>query len=286
MKHQIILLAWALLLATGATAATRHKTTQVKRVAASTEISNFEINEMYKSASATYKCLDDTTFGKDIPVYTEATAHIQWPVKISTLNIKNLQDSLIHRSFEIGMSTIDSTLIAYINHPIGFGDTRLERVKEIPAQDSTARVYMKHTEVKTVGFCERFIVFKIEYSDYAGGAHPSYTAQFLNYNLMNNEALSYKKIFKPDCEKDLLKLIEEALCSQYYVQTLDKLKEVSGIFTDNIFVSHNIYLTGTEIVFHYNPYDIGPWSIGSVEARIPVGALDSYFTDEAKAIYK
>ena len=72
----------------------------------------------------------------------------------------------------------------------------------------------------------------------------------------------------------------------YYADSLTELAEKSGIFTDRIFLTHNVYLTGNNIVFYYNPYDIAPWAVGPIEVVVPYYNLEQYLTDEAQDLFK
>lgn len=248
-------------------------------------IKNFEINEVYKTASAAYKCIGDTTYGDSVSVYTEVSANIQWPQKLGELNITSLQDSLMSQVFSSPEKTIDESIRKYISQPISYSDKGLMAVDKVPELGDLSRSYFRHVDLKTVGFCENFIVYKTFYSDYTGGAHGSHSTFFVNYDLKNNKVLNYDDIFMAGSQDSLLTIIKQALCDQYYAKNLDALAEVSGIFTGDIFVTHNVYLTGYNIVFYFNPYEIGPWCIGDVEVKIPVAQLSDYLKPDVRGLY-
>ncbi len=249
-------------------------------------INNFAINEVYKTASASYKCIGDTTYGDSVSVYTEVSASIEWPEKLGDLNIKNMQDSLMARVFPSPEASIDENIRKYISQPIFYSGDRLMAVDKVPEIGDLTRSYFKHVDVKAVGFCENFIVYKTFYSDYTGGAHGSHNTLFLNYDLKNNKILNYDDIFIAGSQDSLLSVVKQALCDQYYAKDLTALEEASGIFTKDIFVTHNVYLTGYNVVFFYNPYEIGPWSIGDIEVKVPIYQISDYLKPEVKALYK
>ena len=60
-------------------------------------------------------------------------------------------------------------------------------------------------------------------------------AQFINYDPRNNRTLDFDQIFRPESADSLLSFVKEKLCRQYYVESIDKLAEVSGIFVSHLF---------------------------------------------------
>ena len=249
------------------------------------DISNYTVYEEYKTASASYLCEGDTTFGKSTTVYTTASISVQWPRRFGDANVKALQDTIIAHTFIAPKASIDSCIIDFVSKPIGYGESVLKRVADVPEQSENVRVLSKNTPVKTVGFCEKYVVFKIEQDQFTGGAHPNYFANYVNYDLKNKRVLTYANIFKQGCDDALLPILKNALLHNYYAETLDEVAEKSGIFIDELFVSHKLYLTGDDIVFFYNPYDIGPWAIGTVEISVPVDELTDFMSDYGKALY-
>lgn len=253
--------------------------------ASSGDISNYAVYEEYKTASASYLCDGDTTFGKDATVYTTASISIQWPRRLGDSDVKALQDTIIAHTFTSPKASIDSCIVDFLSKPLGYGESVLKRVKDVPAASENVRVLSNNISVKSVGFCEKYVVFKVEHDQYSGGAHPNYFASFVNYDLRNKRVLTYANIFKPGSDEALLPILQNALKANYYTETLEEVEQKAGIFVNDLFVSHEVYLTGEEVVFFYNPYDIGPWAIGTVEIPVQVTDLADCMSDYGKALY-
>ncbi|MGN0214688.1 MAG: RsiV family protein [Muribaculaceae bacterium] len=249
------------------------------------DISNYDIYEEFKTASATYLCEGDTSFGKDVKVYTTASIAVQWPRRFGDADVKALQDTIIAHTFSTPKASIDSCIVDFISKPIGYGESVLKRVDRTPEATHDVRVLSNNISVKSVGFCEKYVVFKVEHDQYTGGAHSNYFASFVNYDLKNKRVLTFSNIFRPGIEEALMPVLQNALMLNYYADTMDEVAEKSGIFVSDLFVSHEVYLTGEEIVFFYNPYDIGPWAIGTVEIPVQVLELSEYLSDYGKALY-
>jgi len=249
------------------------------------DINNYAVYEEYKTASASYLCDGDTTFGKDATVYTTASISVQWPRRLGDSDVKALQDTIIAHTFTSPKASVDSCIVDFLSKPLGYGESVLKRVKEVPVASENVRVLSNNISVKSVGFCEKYVVFKVEHDQYSGGAHPNYFASFVNYDLKNKRVLTYANIFKPGSDEALLPILQNALKANYYTETLDEVEQKVGIFVNDLFVSHEVYLTGEEVVFFYNPYDIGPWAIGTVEIPVQVADLAECMSDYGKALY-
>ncbi len=252
-----------------------------------TEISNFEMNEVIKKASKNFICPNDTTFGADVKIYTTTNTSIQWPLKIGDNNIKVLQDSILAAAYGPGMSDVDGAIAKFVNSPILIEEgQKIQAVTEIPDASETARILSNESYISVVSTNERFMVYKMEFSYYGGGAHPGYNASYLNYDVKRNRVLDYKSIFKPGYDKAILEAIKGALCEKYSVSTVGELEEKVGIFAQDIFLSHNLYFKDYEIVFYYNPYDIGPWALGVVEVPVASYLLEKYMKPDAISLFR
>lgn len=246
------------------------------------DIANFEISETYKTAWASYLHVNDSTFGEDVPIYSQAAISIQWPNKYGNNDISCLQDSLIANVFGYTGVSIDQAISDYIAQPQGYGDFELLKVDDPNPEGVTL---LQSVRVHTVGFCERYIVYKITEFEDNGGAHPLYSSKFLNYDIRNNKVLEFSDIFVAGSEQVLLDAITAQLLDMYFATNLEELEENSGIFTDQIYLTDNIYITGSEIVFFYNPYDIAPWAVGSIEVPLQEYDLEEILTPQARALF-
>lgn len=246
------------------------------------DISNFEISETYKTAWSSYLRVNDSTLGENVPVYSQAAISIQWPNKYGDNDISCLQDSLIANVFGYTGVSIDQAISDYVAQPQGYGDFELLKVDD---PDPEGVTLLQSVRVHTVGFCERYIVYKITEFEDLGGAHPLYTSKFLNYDIRRNKVLEFSDIFVEGSEQVLLDAVTAQLLDMYFAADLEELEENSGIFTDQIFLTDNVYITGSEIVFFYNPYDIAPWAVGSIEVPLQEYDLEDVLTPQARSLF-
>ena len=245
-------------------------------------IDNFEINETFKTASATYSIAPANGGDEYTADYTQTAVSIQWPVKYGENDITSLQDSLIANVFGLEGVTIDQAITSFLEMPLGYGDYDLTLVDEPrPGGD----VWLTSVSAHTVGFCERYIVYRITEFEDNGGAHPSYASKFLNYDIRRNAVLDFNDIFSPGNDEALLDAVVAGLLDLYFAYSPEELEEKSGIITESIYLTHNIYITGSDIVFHYNPYEIAPGSVGPIEVQLHEYDLEEFLTPEALALF-
>lgn len=232
-------------------------------------IKNFEVSQTVKTLSKNFICEgEDALFDDSLKIYSSVQLYIEWPEKLGGKNIAPLQDSLL-KVFcpDTVIAGIDAALTTSASRPEGMDQFKITAVDSIP-QSQPSMVYSKMTSATVKSFNPDYIVYKITNYTYSGGAHGATESHYINYDLNKGEALTFNNIFIPGNEDSLLAQIKSTLMEQYSASSIEGLQE-HGIFTDQLFVTHNVYLEGTDVVFHYNPYDIGPYALGSINVRIP-----------------
>lgn len=246
------------------------------------KVENFEVNQVFKTGQSVFHILDQNA---EQDTYTMASVALQWPLRFGDNDLTALQDSLLMLTFgETGNP--DEVIENYLQHPQGYGDKVLDLIDDLPAEAvGQAMVLSNSVSVSSVGFCERYIVYKVDNYEYSGGAHPNLYSHFLNYDIKNNRVLDFNDIFVENSEEALLKIVTQHLLGNYFAESLEELGEKSGIFTDQIYVSRNVFLIGDSIIFHYNPYDIAPWSEGIISVKVPVYELRRLLTPEVRELY-
>lgn len=106
--------------------------------------------------------------------------------------------------------------------------------------------------------------YVIEYSGYSGGAHPESGVTGLVFDLLTGNQVTLDDLFVPGSDEVL-----GALISKHVRECLPEGGE-EALFSSNILPTGNFVLTGGSITFIYNPYEIGPYSLGTVHIAVPV----------------
>jgi|GEM_PF-2309726 len=247
-------------------------------------IDNFDITSVYKTASVVYKLVGDTSLGDDVDLYTAASVSMQWPTQFGDKDVTALQDSLLTQFFMHHDGDVDAAITSVMTHPLHYGEGNLVEVNTVPDSDNVL-VLEATLNVGTVGFCDRFIVYRADYFINEGGVHPNYFSQYLNYDIRDNQVLDYNDIFVADSDSALLDIVTRALCDRYYVDSVDELVGKADIYTNELFVSRDVYLTGDQVIFSYDPYEIAPWSTGVVEVPVPIVDIEQWLTPTVRSLY-
>lgn len=246
------------------------------------EISNFEIREQLKSASKSYKLI----YASGDTAYMTLTATVQWPVEFGKSDLIDLQDTIISALGTKSPYNIEQAMSAYVNNSdlMGMGaDVKATAVDSIPAMTDEVNSYDIETTVKVTELNEQTVTYQIYNYSFTGGAHPNWAYTPFTYDLAAGKVLTFDALFKPGSDVALRPLIEEALANQLGVSSPAKLGN-AGIFMDQMFVSHNVFISDGQIVFHYNPYDIGPYSLGQIDVPLAPFVIEKLLTPEAKKL--
>lgn len=109
------------------------------------------------------------------------------------------------------------------------------------------------------------VVFEVDREGYScGAAHGNHTTSYLNYNVQAGRPITLSELMNAGYEDKLAALIRANLEEQG-VSLLVEPEEVE--------VSSSFSVTPGGLKFSYDPYEIAPYSEGTVEVEISTGAL-------------
>ena len=241
------------------------------------EIDEFKIVQVVKSAERDYLC-EGALWADSLNVYSKVNVAVEWPLQIGGYDIRTLQDSLVARSFLHPKANLEESILASLDNPQGSDTYKMVRVDSIPDL-SSAMVLYHGTVVSEVAFSPRFVVYQILNSVYEGGAHGLTLSRFLNYDLVKGRVVDFDSAFKPGSSEALFEKVKSKLMSDNGVSSLKELDE-KGFFSDQLFLTHNFYFQGYDVVFHYHPYDIAPYATGAVDVRVPFYLIGDYLSPD------
>jgi hypothetical protein len=119
-----------------------------------------------------------------------------------------------------------------------------------------------------------YIQLECSYADYTGGAHGNYGTSNFIIDRATGKQLTIADLVTS--ERELNKLVEKYLRKAYKIPNGQRLDEF-GLFENAIEANNNFYFDAKNITlcFDYNPYEIGPYSMGMVSVPIDIDALNS-----------
>jgi hypothetical protein len=127
---------------------------------------------------------------------------------------------------------------------------------------------------------EKFVQVKTTNYMFTGGAHGSaYLANVL-FSMETGEILKLKD-FVSDKSK-LTKIADKYFRKVAEIGLTDDLEEAGFWFTKGFELNENFYFEGNKLVFIYNQYEIGPYSMGIITVEIPLREINSILKMDLK----
>lgn len=119
------------------------------------------------------------------------------------------------------------------------------------------------------------------YSVYYGGVHPSYITDSVTYDLSTGKTLNLGNILADSCtSSDLYTLVDTALAPDADALYFDYQDWLQDIFSVDLNKITNWYFSRAGLCFHFAPYEIAPYSSGTIIATIPYEQLEGILTEE------
>lgn len=242
------------------------------------EINSFEISQSIKTASCTYK-----VDGMPDSCHLTLSASITWPENLGNNNIQALQDTILHRTFPTYTGhNVNNAISEFVSQPGAlFENDKSLKYTKVQSATENIHSYTADASVSMLEITLDYVTYRIDYSSYLGGAHPSWGADCFTYTFNPARVLTLDNMFTPGYEKILEPILAQAVADETSAKP-NELK--SMLLTDSVYVSNIVYLYNGMIVFHYNPYALLPYSYGAIDARIAPYEVSDILTPEARTL--
>jgi len=109
----------------------------------------------------------------------------------------------------------------------------------------------------------------IEKYEYSGGAHGNDWRNYLVIDLTNGHPVSIDDVFIEGYEGAMTDLITKQLLSKHADEFPDATLEEIGYWEDDIAPNDNFFVTSDGLAYHFNSYEIAPYSAGHTVVVIP-----------------
>lgn len=125
---------------------------------------------------------------------------------------------------------------------------------------------------------KNFLSFYILTYTFTGGAHGLESKTFTVVSATDARVIKLSDIFMHGFESGVSDLLTQKLKAMQGLNDKQKLSE-NGYFVDVIDPNDNFFLTNHGVGFHYDPYEIAPYSNGSTVIFLPFTDLAPYLKD-------
>lgn len=110
---------------------------------------------------------------------------------------------------------------------------------------------------------------------YTGGAHGNYSSNYLCIDATNKKVLKLEDVMQPDTAR-LVKLLDQETRDRYKIEDDAPLYEY--LFTDELYIPEQFYISNKGITFMYGIYEVAPYSDGEVNIFIPYSKIADMLT--------
>jgi hypothetical protein len=124
------------------------------------------------------------------------------------------------------------------------------------------------------------ISYKIEISQYDGGAHGIVTEKGFIVSVKTGKNLLYADIFKMNTQKDMALLLVTNLLKSKKFNSVKQLTD-NSYEIDKIVPNNNFYIDEEGITFIYNPYEIAPYAEGAIRILLPYEEIATYLKPDS-----
>lgn len=248
-------------------------------------ISNMELNMDIKNASRNFKI---KSFDPEFECYLTISADVQWPKSIGSFDITSLQDTLLAIAFPDQKGhDVDSVILAYTAdaeaYELGDSITAISEVPDPAKSEGNLSIqanYFNNVKIQLIEINDQLATFNVLVSQYMGGAHPNSGSFPFTYDLATGNVINYEWLFKEGSEDDILDAIKSEVTRQLDIMP-DELAEIQ---ISNFAIPASVYILNGNIVFHYNPYEVLPYSYGAIDVTLSPFTLSPLLSDQAKEL--
>lgn len=248
------------------------------------EITQFPVREVIMTADRYYcgKSESDT-------VYLDRYVSLLWPEDLGDTDVKVLQDSLLRYCFGDSVSATPVQAIErYVcdtsdldgEYGPGYDVTPVD---SLPVSIGGLGCYFENVIASVIDLNEEIVTYRVLTSYYMGGAHPMTAIHPFTYDLDNRRVLSLDDILTPEGVDSIMPVIRNALARQLD-EPVDKLRR-AGIFVSQFNYPGYPYIANNTLYFHYNPYEIAPYSSGMIDVAVYPYEVDLYLRPEVRRLF-
>lgn len=241
-------------------------------------ITEFQVCETLLTADRNYKMA--TEYGD---VYLDLYTSLHWPEKLGENDLGVLQDSILYYAYGDTVATDVRKAVKAFAADISVvdGATLISEVDSLPEDQMT---YSNSVVGSIIEVNEEMLTYQVVTSSYLGGAHPMTATRPFTYSFAQKEVLSNDNMFVEGVTADsIMPMIREALARQLSVPVSGL--ERAGIFTSQLTYPGRPYIASNTLYFHYDPYEIGPYSLGAVDVAVYPGEIDSFLRPEIRSLF-
>ncbi len=165
-----------------------------------------------------------------------------------------------------------------------------EEAHEVSNQDSLlainlnpSHIFIYDYENKLIYEDDELVSMHYCYYSYQGGAHGLEHHSYLVYDKKKQDIITEEDLFndldRGDFDQLFLKVFEEQLKKDFEDYNIEDIQNWAS--AESIKPNGNFYLTEDSIIYHFNPYEVGPYAIGTPKLKIPYSMVKDFLKEDS-----
>lgn len=213
-------------------------------------------------------------------IYLVLKANIQWPTKVGSYDLSVLQDSILRFGFAVDSGSVAQIMKNFITDSATIYENFDEgaKVKQVSLLPPETFAYENSVTGSEIEVNDRFLSYRVQTYIYQGGAHGFTSIMPFTYDLEKHRVASYDYLLKKGSEPAVVQVIRTNLATQLGIDPSQLAEQGIGDFD---YVGQP-YLENGMVVFHYDPYAIGPYALGAPDVEVWPSQIENYLTPRAK----
>ncbi|MDE5688766.1 MAG: DUF3298 and DUF4163 domain-containing protein [Paramuribaculum sp.] len=210
-------------------------------------------------------------------------AQVEWPVEFGSADIEPLQAAIGELVFDNrGAGDVGAMLDSFLTATDDYGLDIDNKVVGAPASMNPVAAYERQLSVARVELNRDMVSYNIVDMSYMGGAHPNTYSRAFTYVFEPGEVLTADNLFAADSMSVVFAAVNRQAAYKFDVQPGELTK--AGFFENAIGVSPLLSIQGGMVVFHYNPYEVAPYSFGAIDVAVAPWEIEQALTPLGKRL--
>lgn len=247
----------------------------------------FSSKDSSQDAASVYVAFDKITLDTIVPLLETSEfpslsikVDVECPVRAGSddqlQSVGYLVSSLVDEGSNLGAvgpnvrEMIDLCVSNHVSEYKAEGLEDLENYRDDPEGAATWLNY----EYSLTGECvynrDSILSYRVTIFSYNGGAHGLYGSTYGVVNLIACSPIHLADFVTEESEPELTKLLKASVAREFKCPNFEALKSMDILFkADALALTENFYVDSLGVTWHFDPYEIAPFSVGSIEACIP-----------------
>ena len=162
-------------------------------------------------------------------------------------------------------SRVENYVKSYLNDYLNEGVEAIDNYGDDIEATATWMSYEQSIIGKAIYNQDGLLSYQMTLSSYTGGAHGNFNTYNGVFNLETRESVALESLFDTMSYGDLNAMLQRKLADQYECETVQELTTKASFFApEELEANDNFYIDETGITWTFDPYEIAPFSEGTI----------------------